>query len=143
MDDVIHKLLILDYINKFCQAKDIPPFSRIYFAVPTVNAAVQYQHFIALSAWLLNHARRPFPIDKYEDPITTLNRLVTELKNCGIMTSPDFNGSGGGGGPVDISPMKLRIGYGELVCKVLSYLADVALVNNGFRFQPPIIREEG
>jgi len=137
MDDVIHKLLILDYVQKFCQPKDIVPFSRIYFAIPTVNPAVQYQHFITLAAWLLNQARRPFPIDKYEDPVSTLNRLINELKQCGILQNPDFQTLGN-----ELSPVKLRIGYGELICKILSFLADVALMNNGFRFQLPNIRDD-
>lgn len=39
MDDVSQKLKLLNYEADFCLAKDIPPFSRIHFAVPTQNSS--------------------------------------------------------------------------------------------------------
>ena len=39
MDDVSQKLKLLNYETDFCIAKDIPPFSRIHFAVPTTNSS--------------------------------------------------------------------------------------------------------
>ena len=39
MDDVSQKLKLLNYESDFCIAKDIPPFSRIHFAVPTTNSS--------------------------------------------------------------------------------------------------------
>lgn len=38
MDDVLQKLLVLDYVRGFAQAKDIAPFSRAHFATPGPNA---------------------------------------------------------------------------------------------------------
>lgn len=37
--DLIYRLQIMDYESHFCLAKDVAPFSRIYFAVPSGNAA--------------------------------------------------------------------------------------------------------
>ncbi len=39
MDDVSQKLKLLNYEADFCLAKDIPPFSRIHFAVPSANSS--------------------------------------------------------------------------------------------------------
>jgi hypothetical protein len=39
MDDVSQKLKLLNYEADFCIAKDIPQFSRIHFAVPSVNSS--------------------------------------------------------------------------------------------------------
>jgi hypothetical protein len=39
MEEVMHKLHILDYVAGFCHAKDIQPFSRVYFAIPAPNIA--------------------------------------------------------------------------------------------------------
>jgi hypothetical protein len=38
MDDLGHKLRQLKYDVGFCAAKDIPPFNRLYFALPQPGA---------------------------------------------------------------------------------------------------------
>lgn len=37
--ELLVRLQILEYETNFCLAKDVPPLSRIYFAVPAANAA--------------------------------------------------------------------------------------------------------
>lgn len=37
-DDLSEKLKLLDYEEKFCNPKDITPFSRTYFSIPAANA---------------------------------------------------------------------------------------------------------
>jgi hypothetical protein len=39
MDDVLHRLRLLDYISGFCAPKDIPPLHRLAFALPGPNPA--------------------------------------------------------------------------------------------------------
>jgi hypothetical protein len=39
MDEVSQKLKLLNYEADFCLAKDIPPFSRIHFAISSVNSS--------------------------------------------------------------------------------------------------------
>ncbi len=36
MDDLIDKLLILDYTNGFCLKRDLRPISRLYFATVSI-----------------------------------------------------------------------------------------------------------
>lgn len=50
---------------------------------------------------------------KYDDPITISQNIILEMKNLGI--------------DVNIPPNKLRHGYGEYVCLVLSKLVNKAL----------------
>lgn len=41
MDDIIEKLQLLDYGNKFCKSRQRKPISRTYFAIdekPTVSS---------------------------------------------------------------------------------------------------------
>jgi len=34
MDDIVEKLNLLDYINRFCKPNKLKPLSRTYFAYP-------------------------------------------------------------------------------------------------------------
>ena len=81
-----------------------------------------------LAAYLLQAGRRPFAVDKYEDPTTTVNRLVTALRD--------------GGMDIDFPPLKLRAAHGEPVVKALNFLADAALSARGFRWAKPLHADE-
>ena len=39
MENLSHKLRLLNYEAEFCSPKDITPFSRVYFALPSNNTA--------------------------------------------------------------------------------------------------------
>lgn len=105
------------------------PVSRQFFALPAQNASEQFIHFISLVSWLLsinNHQVQGW--NKYDDPMTASQNVVLELKKLGI--------------ELNMSPQKLKNGFGEETCIVLRALTDLS-VKNKIRFRRPQIRDEG
>lgn len=103
--------------------------ARTFFALPASNASEQFIHFISLVSWLLsinNHQVQGW--NKYDDPMTASQNVVLELKKLGI--------------ELNMSPQKLKNGYGEEVCIVLRALTDLS-VKNRVKFRRPQIRDEG
>ena len=60
--------------------------------------------------------------------MTASQNIVVEIKNLGIN--------------MDVSPNKLKAGYGEEVCQVLLKLTQISLKNK-FKFRKCVIKEEG
>lgn len=90
------------------------PLSRSYFALKSANPGDQFIFFATLSIWLLNLNGSSIQGDKkYDDPLTTSQNILLEMKNLGIN--------------LDVPPNKLRQGYGEYVCLVLINLINKAL----------------
>lgn len=80
----------------------------------STNSEDQFIYFVTLSIWLLNLSGSNMQGEKkYDDPITISQNIILEMKNLGI--------------DVNIPPNKLRHGYGEYVCLVLSKLVNKAL----------------
>ena len=65
--------------------------------------------------------------NKYDDPLTSSQNVIIELQKLGL--------------EMDVSPGKLKQGYGEGVCLVLLKLTQVSLENK-FRFKKPEIAED-
>ena len=62
---------------------------------------------------------------EYDDPNSTVAGIVEGLKKLGL--------------PVDFAPGKLKTGYGEYVCQVLTELCAVALSKTRFSYKTPVI----
>lgn len=95
-DEVTDKLAILDYQSDFCARKDQTPFSRTYFALPSPNAGMQFSDFLELVIWLMRRCEHEFTTDKYDDPNTTTNKMMLELKSMGCTWRCCAVPSGGG-----------------------------------------------
>lgn len=56
MDDIIEKLHLLDYLTKFCKAKNRKPLSKTYFAIraETEPTEAKVKYFVELCYWLMN-----------------------------------------------------------------------------------------
>ncbi len=57
MDDIIEKLQLLDYGNKFCKSRQRKPISRTYFAIdekPTVSSNQKVELMVEISYWLMS-----------------------------------------------------------------------------------------
>lgn len=65
---------------------------------------------------------------KYDDPMTTSQNILIELRNLGL--------------ELPISPNKLKAGCGEEVCQLLLALTQVSL-NNKFKFKKAQIKDDG
>lgn len=95
---------------------------KTYFAMKSTNSEDQFIYFVTLSIWLLNLSGSNIQGEKkYDDPITISQNIIMEMKNLGI--------------EVNIPPNKLRHGYGEYVCLVISKLVNKVLEKkkNAFR----------
>jgi hypothetical protein len=128
-EDAVYKLGLLDYRTSYCVPQDARPFTRHFFACAPPNASsFQFNAFASITTWLLQMNKRPInPNAAGEDPATFVNRLLGELRTLGWGESVDR----------DLPLMKLRLGAGEPVCRVLLFLADKALLLRGFAPSPP------
>lgn len=123
MEDVLDRLKILNYEKFFCAARGYPHLSRTFFAMPAANTASQFACFIALIEWLLKLCQRSITFDKYDDPNTSINNLVLELKNMGFA--------------MDFPPSKLKQPHGEAVCSVLGFATSEAIKLSRFKWEKP------
>jgi len=106
MEEILDMLKLLDYENKFCKNKGFKPVSSCHFASQSANPSEQFIYFVSLVSWLLsvnNHQVTGW--NKYEDPMTASQNIILELKKLGI--------------ELDMSPNKLKNGFGDGVCIVL------------------------
>jgi len=107
MEQILDMLKLLDYESKFCKTKGFKPLNKVYFAAQGTNE--QFINFISLVSWLLsvnNHQVSNW--NKYDDPMTASQNVVLELKKLGI--------------ELDMPPNKLKAGFGDGVCLVLTKL---------------------
>ena len=70
---------------------------------------------VVMVAWLLKEARADaeFEIEEYDDPNTSVTKMMLALKSTGFA--------------MEVSAMKLKQGFGEAVLSVLGYLCDKAM----------------
>ncbi|CAM9275782.1 unnamed protein product, partial [Chrysoparadoxa australica] len=130
-ENALEKLKALDYESRFCEIKNLPPFTRTFFALPGENASLQFRAFQDIASWLVTEATGDpdlYKIDKYDDPNTSVSKLILALKALSF--------------GLDFPASKLKQGYGEPVCSALDFLADLALKAHNFTFQRPVYQEE-
>lgn len=119
MEEILEKLKVLDYEEKFCKVNTIKPFPRTMFAMKSSNKSTQFAQFMKLTTWLfVESGRENFKIDRFDDPTTSVHKVMLELKNM------DFE--------MVYSHNQLLDGNGEAVCAVLDFLSDKALEQAGF-----------
>lgn len=126
----LEKLKILDYEKDYLSKGTKTAFSRVHFAIPSNNLATQFNDFISICAWLINlcNVKEPFKVDSFEDPTSSINKLLLALRTL------DFRGS--------FPAQKLKIPHGESVCTILDFLADKALSTRNFKFETPIYKNQ-
>jgi len=114
MEEILDMLKLLEYETKFCKNKGFKPVTRCQFSDQSSNPSEQFIYFVSLVSWLLsvnNHQVTGW--NKYDDPMTSSQNIVLELKKLGI--------------ELDMSPTKLKSGYGDGVCMVLLSLCQISL----------------
>jgi len=129
MEDVLEQLKILNYEDDFCEKKGTEPFTRTYFAIPGSNPGVQFKTFLDIVSWLMRLCHAEFTVDKFDDPNTSVNKMMLSLKNMGFQ--------------MDFPASKLKQAHGECVCAVLQYLCEQSLEAKGFRWNHPEYEDEG
>lgn len=72
--------------------------------------------------------REEFSVDKFDDPNTSVNKMMLALKNMGFQ--------------MDFPASKLKQAHGDAVCGVLQFLCEKALEETGFRWDRPQYPEE-
>ncbi|KAK9824536.1 hypothetical protein WJX72_011163 [[Myrmecia] bisecta] len=134
MESILEKLKLLDYEAEFCQRKHsrMKLLTRGYFALPvSINGQnEQFFYFTSLVAWLLTLAGRHFEApQQFDDPNITCTAILSELREMGLAapTCP---------------PTKLRQGYGDAVCSVLSSLLDAVLAKRHWTWKAPVHQQE-
>lgn len=130
MDDIVDKLQLLEYEKNMAlvKKKRCMPCSRFYFCLADSNANAQFNYFMDLVMFLTQQCQRDFIVDKYDDPNTSVNKLLLLLKSMSI--------------EINFSAAKVKLGHGEAVCTVLQRLSDVALEQTKFQWTAPSYPKE-
>lgn len=133
MEEILESLKVLDYETKFCKPNSIKPFARTMFSMKSSNKSTQFAQFMKLTTWLfVESGRENFKIDRFDDPTTSVHKVMLELKNM------DFE--------MPYSHSQLLDGNGDAVCEVLEFLTKKALEEAGFdwkkQYKPKYPHEE-
>jgi estrogen-related receptor beta like 1 len=125
MGNVLEKLRVLQYERELGKKKSFVPLNETQFAVlgPGTNASAQFKSFLDLVTFLLKSCGQDLVVDKYDDPNTSVNKLILTLKALGF--------------PLDFPASKLKLGYGEAVCAALDFICDQALAARRFDWPRP------
>jgi estrogen-related receptor beta like 1 len=118
MEQILEKLKHLNYVDELCRKKAFRPFARTLFATKGENQSTQFACFLKVVVWLMSKSGRSFEIDKFDDPNTSVVKVMLELKDMGFES--------------DVAANKLKQPYGMAVCTVLTFLTDKALEHNNF-----------
>ncbi|DBA04145.1 TPA: hypothetical protein N0F65_004253 [Lagenidium giganteum] len=123
MGNVLEKLRVLNYEREMSKKKNFTPYTETQFAYLTSNASAQFKNFLELVVYLMKQCNQDFVVDKYDDPNTSVNKLILALKVMGF--------------PLDFPASKLKLGYGEAVCTALDFVCDKALAARNFTWPRP------
>ncbi|KAL0227621.1 hypothetical protein RCL1_003765 [Eukaryota sp. TZLM3-RCL] len=127
--NLLDKLILLNYEERFCYPKEFPLINRLYFSLPAPNRSEQYYYFASLSVWLLRlcgvDAAQPFQSD---DPGNTAKNLLNYSREARLN--------------LDIDIAKLRQGFGDGPCLLLSTLADAAIERANIALDRPVVYPE-
>nr|CCA14836.1 Intraflagellar Transport Protein 57 putative [Albugo laibachii Nc14] len=127
MSTALEKLRIMSY-EKDIKRKSFVSYCPIQFAYLTTSASVQFKMFLELICYLMKQSDQDFVVDKYDDPNTSVNKLILSLKSMGF--------------PLDFPASKLKLGYGEAVCAAIDFLCDKALEARNFTWTRPTYPKE-
>ncbi|ETW08581.1 hypothetical protein H310_01130 [Aphanomyces invadans] len=123
MGNALEKLRILGYEKEMSKKKNFVAFTDTQFALVAQNASAQFKSFLDVVVFLMKVCEQDFVVDKYDDPNTSVNKLILSLKILGF--------------PLDFPAAKLKQGYGEAVCTTLEFICDKALAARGFAWAKP------
>lgn len=133
MDDIGEKLKLLDYEKNFCKVTNRKPISKVYFALES-DKIEQLRCFFDLCNWitsLRNPSQHPVYLGVRTDPDRIVTTILTNCKNLGVKI-PEF-----------VTAENLKPGFGEAVCFVLNDLLNKELIRQDYRFETPILIENG
>ncbi|KAL0224300.1 hypothetical protein P9112_003690 [Eukaryota sp. TZLM1-RC] len=123
-ETLVDKLLLLDYEERFCYPKEFPLLNPFYFLVPAPNRSEQYYYFVSLAVWLFRicgiDAAQPFQSD---DPGTISQNLLSYCREASL--------------DVDIDPAKLRQGFGDAPCLLLTKVVELAISKSNITYGRP------
>ena len=130
MEEAHAKLQMLNYEAGYLAPGGHAPFSRTHFALPPASSddAPLFPQFLEIVVWLFALCRREVEVDIYDDPMTSVNKIVFELRSLGC--------------PVEFQPAKLKTGYGEAAVQVLNFLCDQGLAAESVTFLQPVYPDE-
>ncbi|KAF0698776.1 Aste57867_10634 [Aphanomyces stellatus] len=123
MGNALEKLRILGYEREMSKKKNFVVFTDTQFALPAQNASAQFKSFLEVVVYLMKVCEQDFAVDKYDDPNTSVNKLILALKMMGF--------------PLDFPAAKLKQGFGEAACTTLEFICDKALAAKGFTWAKP------
>lgn len=130
MDDIIEKLMLLDYDLKFCKAQKRKAISRIFFSHSEDEGTNKCEYLYELSYWLmsLSNSRRLgayLPFNTFKQSPEAISKLVGDAKKLGVKFHEFFD------------PAQLVQGHGESVCYLVDDLLNRELIRRDYKFLAP------
>ncbi|XP_026751748.1 intraflagellar transport protein 57 homolog [Galleria mellonella] len=123
--NIMDKLRLLKIDTELRPQIKMKPMSRYYFVTST-NPGEQFFVFASTAAWLIKKIGKDIELPNEEDdPNSTIANILDFLREKDVS--------------IDFSSHKLKQGFGEQVCYILSVLADEALKAQHFEWQKPIV----
>ncbi|XP_059046745.1 intraflagellar transport protein 57 homolog [Achroia grisella] len=123
--NIIDKLRLLKIDTELRPQIKMKPMNRYYFVTST-NPGEQFFVFASTAIWLIKKIGKDMELPNEEDdPNSTIANILDFLREKDIT--------------IDFSSHKLKQGFGEQVCYILSVLADEALKAQNFEWQKPIV----
>mmetsp|Transcript_43213 Transcript_43213/g.136640 ORF Transcript_43213/g.136640 Transcript_43213/m.136640 type:complete len:678 (-) Transcript_43213:15-2048(-) len=115
MIEIIDLCQLLDY-EALCRAQALPPLTPSFFTHAHPHHDIKFQYFTSLVLWLLRFNDVSVSEDSRDgsrhletlDPLNVSSLLLDACKQLGIGN--------------DLSPVRLKTGYGEAVCSLLHSL---------------------
>ncbi|KAM3966020.1 intraflagellar transport 57 [Aphomia sociella] len=123
--NIMDKLRLLKIDTELRPQIKMKPMSRYYFVTST-NPGEQFFVFASTAAWLIRKTGKDFEQPNEEDdPNSIIANIFDFLREKDVA--------------IDFSSHKVKQGFGEQVCYILSVLADEALAKQNFEWQKPIV----
>lgn len=80
MEELVDKLMILNYDKEFVKDLKMKALSRHYFAIQT-NPGEQFYLFTSLAGWLIRKSGKPFEQpQEYDDPNSIISSILDVLR---------------------------------------------------------------
>ena len=125
-ENLYHKLTLLNFQKNFIAKKHAGMvFPSDYFASQN-NANEQFEMFKSLLKWLFSLLDRDAKfVSDYSDPISVCSNVIQELGACGVNV------------PSDVTPIKMKGGFGAEVCRLINLMLDRIMAAKGVTTKAP------
>lgn len=91
MDDIVEKLMLLDYESKFCKPQKRKPLSWVFFSCPEDEKSNKPEYLYELCYWIMSIGNQKrigayLNFKNFKTPKEAMAKLLSEAKKIGVKT---------------------------------------------------------